>query len=110
MTAPAKVLIIEDEVAFWSHYQRKLSPLGLTFETAASPMEAAEKLTTFVPDIVLLDLSFEVPEGHNSMQETEPSTKAEYASIANRPSCPIHDTSLVWEEEASALGLSLIHI
>ena len=102
MTAPTKVLIIEDEVAFWSHYQRKLSPLGLTFETAASPMEAAEKLTIFVPDIVLLDLSFEVPKGHNSMQETEQATKAEHASIVNVPSSPIHDTTLVWENGASA--------
>ena len=67
MTTPTKVLIIEDEVDFWSHYQRKLSPLGLTFEAAASPIEAAEKLTIFVPDNVLLGLSFEVPEGHNSM-------------------------------------------
>ncbi len=56
----SKVLIIEDEIAFWQHYQRKLSPLEMIFETAATPVEAISKLAQFSPDIILLDLSFEM--------------------------------------------------
>ena len=55
-----KILIVEDEIAFWQHYQRKLSSLEMVFETAVNPTEAIPKLTQFDPDIVLLDLSFEM--------------------------------------------------
>ena len=47
----SKILIIEDEIAFWQHYQRKLSPLEMIFETAATPVEAISKLAQFSPDI-----------------------------------------------------------
>ena len=53
------ILIVEDEVSYWTHYQRKLGPLGFGFETAANPKAASDKLKGIQPDLILLDLRFE---------------------------------------------------
>ncbi|MCZ6680417.1 MAG: response regulator [Candidatus Poribacteria bacterium] len=53
------ILIVEDEVSYWTHYQRKLAPLGFRFETAINPKAASTKLEQFKPDLILLDLRFE---------------------------------------------------
>ena len=38
------ILIVEDEVSYWTHYDRKLAPLGFRVETAINPKEAETKL------------------------------------------------------------------
>ncbi|MCH8294339.1 sigma-54-dependent Fis family transcriptional regulator [Candidatus Poribacteria bacterium] len=53
------ILIVEDEIPYWTHYQRKLAPLGFRFETAICPKEAREVLKRTQPDLILLDLRFE---------------------------------------------------
>ena len=58
MSTP-KILIIEDELSYWSHYKRKLAPLGFLFETACHPKEAEVVMEDFQPNLILLDLSFD---------------------------------------------------
>ena len=58
MSTP-KILIIEDELSYWSHYKRKLAPLGFLFETARHPKEAEVVMGEFQPNLILLDLSFD---------------------------------------------------
>ena len=55
----ATILIIEDELSYWSHYKRKLAPLGFSFEMARHPKEAETVMKGFQPNLILLDLSFD---------------------------------------------------
>ncbi|MEC8841507.1 MAG: sigma-54 dependent transcriptional regulator [Candidatus Poribacteria bacterium] len=55
----ATILIIEDELSYWSHYKRKLAPLGFLFEMARHPKEADTVMKGFQPNLILLDLSFD---------------------------------------------------
>ena len=55
----ATILIIEDELSYWSHYKRKLAPLGFLFEMARHPKEAETVMKGFQPNLILLDLSFD---------------------------------------------------
>jgi DNA-binding NtrC family response regulator len=58
-TPAGTLLIVEDEVLYWAHYERKLAEFGFQFETARNPQAAREKLKQRRPDLILLDLRFE---------------------------------------------------
>lgn len=51
-----KVLIIEDDENMRDIYRMKFESEGFTVETADDGQEGIEKMTSFLPDLVLLDL------------------------------------------------------
>lgn len=51
-----KVLIVEDEVMLSDVYSTVLSKNNFSVEVAANGLEALEKLPTYKPDCILLDL------------------------------------------------------
>ena len=53
---PGKVLIVEDEEIYADVYSARVIPLGYQIETAADTSTASQKLRSFQPDIVILDL------------------------------------------------------
>ena len=53
---PGKILIVEDEEIYADVYSARLGPLGYQIETAADVLTASQKLESFQPDIVILDL------------------------------------------------------
>ena len=53
---PGKILIIEDEEIYADVYSAKLTPLGYQIETATDTSTASQKLESFRPDIIILDL------------------------------------------------------
>ena len=53
---PGKILIVEDEEIYADVYSAKLTPLGYQIETAMDVLTAFQKLESFQPDIVILDL------------------------------------------------------
>lgn len=52
----SKVLIIEDDPPYRKIYTKKFEVSGYTVETAEDGVEGLEKMRTFRPDIVFLDL------------------------------------------------------
>lgn len=52
----SKILIVEDETLLSDVYSMVLNVNGFTTEVACNGVEALEKLKTFQPDIILLDL------------------------------------------------------
>lgn len=52
----AKVLIIEDDLAYRKVYTRKFEVAGFTVETAENGVVGIEKARSFHPDIILTDL------------------------------------------------------
>lgn len=63
MTAPARILLVDDEVPI----QRAVAPLlrarGYDVEFAATGEEASQQLRSFAPDLVILDLGLPDMEG-----------------------------------------------
>ena len=53
---PGKILIVEDEEIYADVYSARLIPLGYQIETATDTPTASQKLRSFQPDIVILDL------------------------------------------------------
>ena len=53
---PGKILIVEDEEIYADVYSARLGPLGYQIETATDVLTAFQKLESFQPDIVILDL------------------------------------------------------
>ena len=53
---PGKILIVEDEEIYADIYSARLVPLGYQIETATDILTASQKLESFQPDIVILDL------------------------------------------------------
>ena len=53
---PGKILIVEDEEIYADVYSTKLLPLGYRIERATDVSTASQKLESFQPDIVILDL------------------------------------------------------
>lgn len=52
----AKVLIVEDDQFISKMYQKKFEVRGYQVELAHDGQEGLEKMTTFVPSLVLLDI------------------------------------------------------
>lgn len=51
-----KILVVDDEEAIRSLYKMELEDAGYQVETADSGVQALEKLETFSPDLVTLDI------------------------------------------------------
>jgi len=51
-----KILVVDDEEAIRSLYKMELEDAGYQVETADSGVHALEKLETFCPDLVTLDI------------------------------------------------------
>ncbi len=51
-----KILVVDDEEAIRSLYKMELEDAGFEVETADSGSQALEKLETFKPDLVTLDI------------------------------------------------------
>jgi len=51
-----KILVVDDEEAIRSLYKMELEDAGYQVETADSGVQALEKLETFCPDLVTLDI------------------------------------------------------
>lgn len=51
-----KLLIVEDDKFFHNFYASKLREKGFTVEVASDGEEGLEKLKSFAPDMILLDL------------------------------------------------------
>lgn len=64
----AKVLIIEDELPYRKVYKRKFEVSGYTVETAADGEEGLEKIRSFQPDIILLDVMMPKMDGFQVLQ------------------------------------------
>jgi DNA-binding NarL/FixJ family response regulator len=54
---PRRVLVVDDDVLLASLVKKSLTSEGFEVETAASAAEGRRKVTTFDPDLVLLDLA-----------------------------------------------------
>ena len=53
---PGKILIVEDEKIYADVYSARLMPLGYQIETVTDVLTASQKLESFQPDIIILDL------------------------------------------------------
>ena len=53
---PGKILIVEDEKIYADVYSARLIPIGYQIEIATDVSTASQKLQSFQPDIVILDL------------------------------------------------------
>ena len=53
---PGKILIVEDEKIYADVYSARLMPLGYQIEIATDVLTASQKLESFQPDIIILDL------------------------------------------------------
>ena len=58
---PGKILIVEDEDIYADVYSARLMPLGYQIETATDVLTASQKLESFQPDIIILDLTIATP-------------------------------------------------
>lgn len=65
----AKVFIVEDDIDLNSAYRMILQKEGHTVETAHNGDEALDKLATFTPDLILLDLLMPVKSGVEFLRE-----------------------------------------
>lgn len=53
----AKILVVDDDDTTLLVFQTHLAKAGYTVETAADGMEALEKVPSFRPDLILLDIN-----------------------------------------------------
>lgn len=59
----SKILIIEDDLPYRKVYLHKFEGSGFTVETAENGQEGLEKMHSFQPDIVLLDVMMPLMDG-----------------------------------------------
>lgn len=65
----AKILIVEDDPLIIKMYMEKLSRDGYTVEIANNGQQGYEKLKTFVPDLVILDIMMPKMSGAELIEE-----------------------------------------
>jgi len=58
-----KIIIIEDDHFFQNFYSLKLKELGYQVEVAGNGQEGLEKIKTFLPDLILLDIIMPIMDG-----------------------------------------------
>ncbi len=66
-----KVLIIEDEPAYRKIYKRKFEVSGYEVETAQNGVEGLEKMRSFGPQIVFVDLMMPQMDGFRFLDEVK---------------------------------------
>jgi len=64
-----KILLVEDDTFFREFYAKKLKESSLEVETATNGEEGLEKLKTFTPDIILLDIIMPKKDGFDVLTE-----------------------------------------
>lgn len=64
-----KILLFEDDKFFREFYSRKLREQNIEVETAQDGEEGLVKLTTFIPDLVLLDIIMPKKDGFDVLRE-----------------------------------------
>lgn len=58
-----KILVIEDDKFFQKFYSTKLKESGYEVDIASNGQEGLQKITTYKPDLILLDLVMPVMDG-----------------------------------------------
>lgn len=64
-----KIIIIEDDHFFQNFYSIKLKEQGYEVEIASDGQEGIDKIKTFMPDLILLDLIMPVKDGFKVLEE-----------------------------------------
>lgn len=64
-----KIIIIEDDRFFQNFYSIKLKEIGYLVEIANDGQEGIDKVKTFLPDLILLDLIMPVKDGFQFLDE-----------------------------------------
>lgn len=64
-----KIIIVEDDHFFQNFYSVKLKDLGYEVEVAGNGQEGMDKIKTFLPDLILLDLIMPVKDGFQVLSE-----------------------------------------
>lgn len=64
-----KILLVEDDTFFREFYSKKLREQKIEVETAEDGEEGLEKLDTFKPDILLLDIIMPKKDGFEVLEE-----------------------------------------
>lgn len=74
----SKVLIVEDDQPYRKIYQRKFEVSGYTVEVAADGVEGWQKMRSFMPDIVFLDVMMPHMDGFELLDKAkaDPELKA----------------------------------
>lgn len=63
-----KLLLIEDDTFFRGFYSTKLKEKGIEIDVAADGEEGLEKITSFKPDVVLLDIIMPKKDGFEVLE------------------------------------------
>ncbi len=63
-----KLLIVEDDVFFQKFYKTQLEAQGFEVDVAVNGNEGLEKIKTFQPDVILLDIIMPVKDGFEVLE------------------------------------------
>lgn len=75
-----KILLVEDDKFFHNFYAKKLQEKGYEVAVASDGLEGLEKLKSFHPDLILLDLIMPKLDGFEFLEK-----KAKEASVSKIP-------------------------
>jgi len=89
---PLKILFVDDDRDICITGKKLLERKGFTVQCAASGEEALEKLRTFTPDLILLDVMMPKMDGISTFQEIK-------KRFASRPIPVVFLTARVLEKE-----------
>jgi two-component system chemotaxis response regulator CheY len=64
-----KILLFEDDKFFREFYSKKLREKNIEVETAEDGEEGLNKLITYIPDLILLDIIMPKKDGFDVLQE-----------------------------------------
>ena len=78
MPDKAKVLVVEDEDILLTALKEELSTGGYDTEGASDGVEGLEKVKTFKPDLILLDLVMPKMDGMEMLQKLKASERELY--------------------------------
>jgi CheY-like chemotaxis protein len=72
-----KIIVIDDDPFFRNFYSAKLKELGYTTEVAIDGEDAINKIKTFLPNLILLDIIMPKKDGFTVLSElsTDPNFK-----------------------------------
>lgn len=77
----SKVLIIEDDPPYRKIYKRKFEVSGYTVEVAADGIEGLEKMASFAPDLVFVDLMMPRMDGFQVLDHAKADPKLQKIPI-----------------------------